>query len=118
MRFARIVVPSLDVEGCSSDSVGLMEIINFVAATVYHCRCLVPEIHYLSYLELLVRPLLPWAGNFDLREESFLSSDCFPSLDRRLPVPSALSAATVRTDMSLRSPLLEGQSSSISARTH
>ena len=31
MRFARSVEPSLDVEGCPSDSVGLMEIINFLA---------------------------------------------------------------------------------------
>ena len=74
---------------------------------------LILEIHEFSYLELLVWPLLPFAGNFDLREESFISSDCLPSLDRRLPVPKALSAATVRTDKSLRSPLLEGQSSSI-----
>ena len=49
--------------------------------------------------------LLP--GRPLLFEESF-PTDCLPSVERRLPLPNALSAATVRTEMSFRALLLEG----------
>ena len=41
-------------------------------------------------------------------EDGLLADDCIPSLERRLPVPNALSAATVCTETSFRASLLEG----------